>query len=99
MPGGEPFDLAVQALKKMFEGSGATHEFPPDEIWSFVDEAALFPDSARNKLPNKLVLSGHLIRTGRQIAAKAQSRRGSLVARYAFGPATTGTHLGAASHT
>ncbi len=77
--------LAKGAVVNLFDAKGAGFRFPFDMIWSYLPAGAEIRSELRSPQGKKLVDSGYLRRTGRQIKTSSASRRSNDVAEYTFG--------------
>jgi 5-methylcytosine-specific restriction protein B len=82
----EIFEVAKDAVRKLFIDKGPKSAFPPDAIWSYASTAEDIPGRRRTAAPKRLVKEGFLKVTGRQVPAFSASRKGNPVAEYTFGP-------------
>jgi MoxR-like ATPase len=83
----EVFSYAQDALSVMLAQYGPDYKFPADVIWQHTPPSIEIPSKMRSHQPNRLVLSGHLERTGAMTKAQSTQRAGSITSEYRFGPA------------
>jgi MoxR-like ATPase len=83
----EVFDLARDAVKKMFDENGPDYTFPFDAIWQNTLRGVDIPSVSRPHQSARLVSKGFVEKTGAMTRAISDKRAGSATPEYRFGPA------------
>lgn len=83
----EVFELARDAVIKMFEEHGSDYKFPFDAIWQNTPPEIDIPSVIRPHQSGRLIAKGFIEKTGALTRAISEKRAGSATPEYRFGTA------------
>lgn len=83
----EVFELAREAIQRMFDENGPNYTFPFDVIWQNTPPHIDIPSRSRPHQSARLISKGWLEKTGGMTRAASELRAGSATPEYRFGPA------------